>query len=162
MDEALTHNGVNCWERYGSEDQRRAMDVMAGEYLDFLTRCKTERETVAWIMEQAGSHGFSTDMNSDAVMIPFRSKALLLARRGHAPLARGLRLITAHADTPHLDLKQHPLHEECRVALMKTHYYGGLKKYQWLARPLALHGTWSWPTAARSGSAWASRMTSRS
>ena len=141
MDEALTHNGVNCWERYGSEDQRRAMDVMAGEYLDFLTRCKTERETVAWIMEQAGSHGFSTDMNSNAVMIPLRSKAVLLARRGSRSMAEGLRLLTAHVDTPRLDLKQHPLHEECRVALMKTHYYGGIKKYQWLARPLALHGT---------------------
>ena len=52
----------------------------------------------------------------------------------------GLRLIAAHVDTPHLDLKQHPLHEACEVGLMKTHYYGGIKKYQWLARPLALHG----------------------
>lgn len=140
MDEVLVHKGVNCWERYGSEAQRRAMESMAGEYLDFLTRCKTERETVAWIMEEAEQRGFSTDMNSDVIMIPLRSKAILLARRGSKPMAEGLRLITAHVDTPHLDLKQHPLHEECRVALMKTHYYGGVKKYQWLARPLALHG----------------------
>lgn len=136
----LAYTAVNCWERYSSAEDRTAMDALAVEYLDFLTRCKTERETVAWIMDRAGQNGFSTRFDADRVMIPFRSKALLLARRGKASLSRGLRLITAHADTPHLDLKQHPLHEECRVALMKTHYYGGIKKYQWLVRPLALHG----------------------
>jgi aspartyl aminopeptidase len=92
-------------------------------------------------MEQGAAAGFSGDLSGSLAMIPFRSKALLLARRGSAPLSQGLRLITAHVDTPHLDLKQHPLHEECQVALMKTHYYGGIKKYQWLARSLALHGT---------------------
>lgn len=141
MNEELKHKAVSCWERYGTSTDKGAMDVLAGEFLDFLTRCKTERETVTWVVDQAGICGFSEDLRQDLVIIPFRSKAVLLARRGRKPLSEGLRLITAHADTPHLDLKQHPLHEECQVALMKTHYYGGLKKYQWLARPLALHGT---------------------
>lgn len=141
MDEGLKHEAVSCWERYGTADDRTAMDGLAEEFLDFLTRCKTERETVAWVVERAAACGFSEDFGRDLVIASFRSKAVLLARRGRKPLSEGLRLITAHADTPHLDLKQHPLHEECRVALMKTHYYGGLKKYQWLARPLALHGT---------------------
>ena len=141
MDEALKHKAASCWERYASSEERAGMDTLAAEFLRFLTQCKTERETIAWVVEQAGACGFSDDLRQDLVMLPFRSKAVLLARRGTKPLAEGLRLITAHADTPHLDLKQHPLHEECQVALMKTHYYGGLKKYQWLARPLALHGT---------------------
>ena len=141
MDEALKHKSASCWERYASSEERSGMDALAAEFLSFLTQCKTERETIAWVVEQAGGCGFSGDLRQDLVMLPFRSKAMLLARRGTNPLAQGLRLITAHADTPHLDLKQHPLHEECQVALMKTHYYGGLKKYQWLARPLALHGT---------------------
>ena len=141
MDEVLKHKAASCWERYTASDDRAAMDLLANEFLDFLTRCKTERETIAWVAEQAAACGFSDDLRQDLVILPFRSKAAILARRGTKPLAEGLRLITAHADTPHLDLKQHPLHEECQVALMKTHYYGGLKKYQWLARPLALHGT---------------------
>jgi len=139
--DTLSHKGVNCWERYASEKDRRDMGSLAVGYLEFLSQCKTERETVAWIMDQAGARGFSADLNADTVMIPLRSKALLLARRGSNTMAEGLRLLTAHVDTPRLDLKQHPLHEECHVAMMKTHYYGGIKKYQWLARPLALHGT---------------------
>ena len=141
MEETLKYKAANCWERYGSEADRVAMDSLAGEFLEFLTRCKTERETVAWVAEQAAARGFADAPGHGRVMAIFRSKAVLLARRGTLPLADGLRLITAHVDTPHLDLKQHPLHEECQVALMKTHYYGGIKKYQWLARPLALHGT---------------------
>ena len=141
MDETLKYKAANCWELYGSDADRGAMDSVAGEFLDFLTRCKTERETVAWVAEQAAARGFSDAPAQGRIMVTFRSKAILLARRGTLPVSDGLRLITAHVDTPHLDLKQHPLHEECQVALMKTHYYGGIKKYQWLARPLALHGT---------------------
>ena len=141
MDEALKYKAASCWERYGSDGDRAAMDALAVEFLDFLSRCKTERETVAWVVERAAAAGFADDPAGDLVMLPFRSKAVILARRGSLPPSRGFRLITAHVDTPHLDLKQHPLHEECQVALMKTHYYGGIKKYQWLARSLALHGT---------------------
>jgi aspartyl aminopeptidase len=141
MDDVLKYEAKSCWDRYASDGERTEMDALAVEYLDFLTACKTERESVAWVVDKARAAGFSEDPAGGMFMCPFRSKAVLLARRGTAPLSQGLRLIAAHIDTPHLDLKQHPLHEECRVALMKTHYYGGIKKYQWLARPMALHGT---------------------
>lgn len=141
MGEELKYTAQSCWERFASPEERSAMDRLAEEYLAFLSRCKTERETIAWIRQAAMVGGFSEDLRGDSVIVSLRSKAAILVRRGTDPLAQGLRLITAHVDTPHLDLKQHPLHEECQVALMKTHYYGGLKKYQWLARPLALHGT---------------------
>jgi aspartyl aminopeptidase len=136
----MEYRAVNCWERYASDADRAAMDALAVEYLDFLSRCKTERETIAWVREQAALHGFSEDMDASQIVLPFRSKAALLIRKGSRPLGDGLRLTAAHVDTPRLDLKQHPLHEACQVALMKTHYYGGIKKYQWLARPMALHG----------------------
>ncbi len=141
MENGLSYKAVNCWDRYDTPEDRSGMDGLALEYIEFLSRCKTERETVAWVVEQATAAGCREDVRGSLVVIPFRSKAVLLARRGSGSLSQGLRLISAHVDTPHLDLKQHPLHEECRVALMKTHYYGGIKKYQWLARPLALHGT---------------------
>lgn len=140
MDNPLRYAAVNCWKRYDSAQDQAAMDILGAEFLDFLTHCKTERETVAWVMRHALERGFSQEFSQAQVVRSFRSKAVLLARRGTESLRTGLRLIAAHADTPHLDLKQHPLHEECRVALMKTHYYGGIKKYQWLARPLAVHG----------------------
>ena len=104
MNEELKHKAVSCWERYGTSADRDAMDVLAGEFLDFLTHCKTERETVAWVVDHARTCGFSQDLRQDLVIMPFRSKAVLLARRGRKPLSEGLRLITAHADTPHLDL----------------------------------------------------------
>jgi aspartyl aminopeptidase len=141
MDDVLKYEARNCWDRYASAGDRETMDSLARDYLDFLTACKTERETVGWVVDKARAAGFSEDPADGLFMSAFRSKAVLLARRGTGSLSQGLRLIAAHVDTPHLDLKQHPLHEECRVALMKTHYYGGIKKYQWLARPMALHGT---------------------
>jgi aspartyl aminopeptidase len=69
-----------------------------------------------------------------------RGKSLFAARKGKQPMLKGLRLISAHTDSPRLDLKQHPLLEQAGVGQAKTHYYGGIRKYQWLARPLALHG----------------------
>ena len=69
-----------------------------------------------------------------------KGKTVFVARKGKKPLRDGFRLVGAHCDTPRLDLKQHPLYEDCGVAQLKTHYYGGIRKHQWLARPLALHG----------------------
>lgn len=130
----------NCWDVYDTEAHRAAMDELAGRYIDFLSRCKTERETVAWVREQVAARGFGDDFNGSAVVRDLRGKTVFLARKGRRPLSEGIRLLGAHADTPRLDLKQHPLYEECAVGLAKTHYYGGIRKYQWLARPLALHG----------------------
>jgi aspartyl aminopeptidase len=112
--------------------------------VDFLSRCKTERETVEFVRGQLRAAGFveslTGDFKGDAVFRIARGKTLFAARKGKLPLSAGFRLIGAHADSPRLDFKQRPLYQECAVAQAKTHYYGGIRKHQWLARPLALHG----------------------
>ncbi|HMM37187.1 MAG TPA: aminopeptidase [Desulfovibrio sp.] len=130
----------SCWDVYASKAQREAMDEVAGRYVDFLSRCKTERETVDYAVARAVKAGFREEFKGKAVYRIMRGKSLFLARKGKRPLSAGFRLVGAHGDTPRLDFKQHPLYEEVQVGLAKTHYYGGIRKHQWLARPLALHG----------------------
>ena len=137
---ALEHTPKSCWDVYASKTHRQGMDVLAKRYLDFLTRCKTERETVDYVRERVAKAGFAEDFGGKAVFRDMRGKSAFLARRGKLPLSKGFRLIGAHGDTPRLDFKQRPLYEEVQVGLAKTHYYGGIRKHQWLARPLALHG----------------------
>ncbi|MDR0466523.1 MAG: aminopeptidase, partial [Deltaproteobacteria bacterium] len=136
----LAYKPQSAWERYASPRERKAMDALAARYLDFLTNCKTERETIAYALRFLQKAGYGDAAEGDLLVRPFKGKALFAARRGALPPARGLRLISAHADSPRLDLKQRPLVEQAQVLQAKTHYYGGLHKYQWLARPLALHG----------------------
>lgn len=138
MNDKLAYHAPNTWERYGTAP--RDIQTLARRYLDFLSRCKTERETIAHVQERLAQAGFAEDFAADRVMRPLRGKALFAARRGSHPLKDGLALIAAHADSPRLDFKQHPLVEQPGVVQAKTHYYGGIRKYQWLARPLALHG----------------------
>ena len=138
MKNDLAYTSANAWERYGSA--RREVLALAARYLDFISRCKTERETIAYAQERLAGAGFGEDFGGDRFMRPLRGKALFAARRGKRPLDEGLALIAAHADSPRLDFKQHPLVEQPGVVQAKTHYYGGIRKYQWLARPLALHG----------------------
>jgi len=118
------------------------VEACAETYIDFLTRCKTERETVDYVLAAAKAAGFSESLSakSKAYVHAQRGKTVLLARRGKKPLSEGFRLVGAHCDTPRIDLKQHPLYEDTDIGLMKTHYYGGIRKYQWMARELALHG----------------------
>ncbi len=139
MSTSLAYKPQNIWETADAKT-RKAMGVLAQRYVDFLTHCKTERETVAYVHEQLVKHGYSEDFTKDCVVRPLRGKALFAARRGALPLTQGLALVAAHADSPRLDFKQRPLIEQASVAQAKTHYYGGIRKYQWLARPLALHG----------------------
>ncbi|MDR0466664.1 MAG: aminopeptidase [Deltaproteobacteria bacterium] len=136
----LAYKPQSAWERYASPRERKAMDALAARYLDFLTNCKTERETIAHALRFLQKAGYGDGVEGDLLVRPFKGKALFAARKGALPLDRGLRLISAHADSPRLDLKQRPLVEQAQVLQAKTHYYGGLHKYQWLARPLALHG----------------------
>lgn len=138
MNDKLAYHAPNAWDRYGTAP--RDIQTLARRYLDFLSRCKTERETIAHVQERLAQAGFAEDFAADRVMRPLRGKALFAARRGSHPLKDGLALIAAHADSPRLDFKQHPLVEQPGVVQAKTHYYGGIRKYQWLARPLALHG----------------------
>jgi aspartyl aminopeptidase len=113
------------------KDRDKEIEAFCRDYLAFMSRVKTEREAVAYIM----------GLNAKGLIrIENRGKALALCRKGTAPLAEGVRIVVAHLDSPRLDLKAKPLYEDTELAMLKTHYYGGIKKYQWLARPLALHG----------------------
>ena len=136
----LTFSSRNCWEIYDSPKDRKAAQELADRYIDFLSRCKTERETIEYVRERLSKAGFSDNIKNDKCMRDLQGKTLFAIRKGKAPLGRGIRLICAHADSPRLDLKQRPLQEQAGVAQAKPHYYGGIRKYQWLARPLAVHG----------------------
>lgn len=138
MNNELDFATKNGWLHYAG--QKDAMDALAARYMDFLSHAKTERETVDRVVETLRQAGFSEDFSQDAVYRTWRGKAVFVARKGRRPLSAGLRLISAHTDAPRLDFKQRPLLEQAGVGQAKTHYYGGIRKYQWLARPLALHG----------------------
>lgn len=141
----LDFNSRNCWDVYKSKKDRKAIDDVAARYLDFISTCKTERQCVARILKLAAKAGFKESANGEdfkgaKVMRAMRGKTLLLARKGKRPLSDGVRLLGAHVDSPRLDFKQHPFYADCGLGMAKTHYYGGIRKHQWLARPLALHG----------------------
>jgi aspartyl aminopeptidase len=138
----LGHESKNCWDVYSSPADRKAVEAAAKGYMDFITRCKTERESCEYILDAAKKAGFVQELTPKvkAWARVQRGKTILLARKGRRPLSEGFRLVGAHIDTPRIDLKQHPLYEDTDLGLMKTHYYGGIRKYQWLARELALHG----------------------
>jgi len=141
---SLTIATKSCWETYDAKDAREAMRQQADRYIEFLTACKTERETVAYVRKTLAAAGFAESLDGtfagDAVFRIMKGKTVFVARKGKKPLREGFRLVGAHCDTPRLDLKQRPLYQDCGVAQLKTHYYGGIRKHQWLARPLALHG----------------------
>lgn len=131
------------------ENEKREMEALGRDYLDFLSACKTERECVTYFSGQAGRSGFKElgDTAASASLKPgakvmgvSRNKSIILAVIGKKPLQEGLNIICAHMDSPRLDLKQNPLYEDTGLAYLKTHYYGGLKKFHWLNIPLAIHG----------------------
>lgn len=134
----------NAWKKYaGNLDPVMSFGK---DYIDFMSLSKTERETVDNSIEIAEKAGFK-DLNTvselkagDKVYFNNRGKSLFLFVVGKEDLAKGLNILGAHVDSPRLDLKQHPLYEDSGLVLLDTHYYGGIKKYQWVAQPLALHG----------------------
>ena len=129
-----------------SEEVLKEADSYAEGYKDFLDRAKTEREAVETAIELAKNNGFvEFDRNKkykagDKIFINNRGKSLALAVIGSEAVESGVNISAAHIDSPRLDLKPNPLYEELELALFKTHYYGGIKKYQWTAIPLSLHG----------------------
>lgn len=135
----------DSWSRMNANEIKTSDKFNAG-YIDFLSRVKTEREAVAYISKEALSKGFKEIDQAkkvqpgDKIMIKLKSKVAALVVLGKQPLENGINLIASHIDSPRLDLKPHPAYEADGMALFKTHYYGGIKKYQWLAIPLALHG----------------------
>ncbi len=130
----------NCWDVYTDPKDIRAMRDLAMRYQEFLSACKTERETVAYVKDRLRSAGYVENGKGDTIFRSLQGKSVFVARKGKSSLEKGLRLICAHADAPRLDFKQRPLQEQANVGQAKTHYYGGIRKYQWLARPLAVHG----------------------
>ena len=123
-----------------------AADRYCGKYMSFLNMAKTEREAVTAAISLAESKGFIPFDRSnplkpgDRVYLNNRGKSLLLAVIGTRPITDGVSIAAAHIDSPRLDLKPNPLYEDHNLAYFDTHYYGGIKKYQWTAMPLALHG----------------------
>ncbi len=130
------------WDKLTSKEKKEAFNF-AEDYKNFLNVVKTEREAVIEIEKYARKTAFKGINSSSArnkIYKVHRKKAIGLAVIGKKPLVEGLRIIVSHIDSPRLDLKQNPLYEEVALAFLKTHYYGGIKKYQWVSRPLALHG----------------------
>lgn len=129
-----------------SQEEKDNIFKYADEYINFLNKGKTEREIVAESKEIAEKNGFKNletmqELKAgDKVYFVNREKAMYLAIIGTEKLENGLNVIGAHADSPRLDLKPNPLYEDGGLAYLKTHYYGGIKKYQWTTIPLAIHG----------------------
>ena len=127
-------------------EERAEMEAHAKGYAAYIDACKTEREAVAWTVEQLEAKGFRELVPGmelkpgDKVYRNNRGKALMAAVIGTESMNEGARICSAHIDSPRIDVKPNPLYEDAGMAYLKTHYYGGIKKYQWLATPLALHG----------------------
>ncbi len=111
----------------------------AEAYKRFLDGAKTEREAAAFVVGRLSERGFSADGSLRCFGVN-RAKELIAFVAGSAPFDEGLNIVAAHTDAPRLDLKQNPLYEDVDLALLRTHYYGGIKKYQWVSIPLAIHG----------------------
>jgi len=117
------------------------------EYKTFLDKCKTERESVFYAVEYLEKNGFvpfeygKKYVPGDKVYFNNRGKSIYIITVGKKSVEEGLHVAAAHVDSPRIDLKQHPLYEDGGMAFFKTHYYGGIKKFQWVTIPLALHGT---------------------
>ncbi|MBQ8356038.1 MAG: aminopeptidase [Oscillospiraceae bacterium] len=135
----------NGFARLTAED-RIGMENHARGYAAFIDACKTEREAVAWSVELLKKHGFVELVPGmelkpgDKVYRNVHNKALMASVIGSESLNDGARICAAHIDSPRMDLKPNPLYEDAGMAYLKTHYYGGIKKYQWVTVPLALHG----------------------
>ena len=135
----------NAWKTY-DEAQLDALEALSKRYRAFLDAGKTERECVKEAVKQAKAMGFwnmrraASAKPGDRLYLNWMGKALMLFVVGKAPLTEGINIVGAHIDSPRMDVKQNPLYEEDDIAYLDTHYYGGIKKYQWVTLPLALHG----------------------
>ena len=143
--EALLYQPKNGYDRLSTEDEA-SMKVYCEDYKKFLDEGKTERECVDTAVRLAQAKGFKPFTRGmalnpgDKIYRVNRGKSVVLAVMGAAPLSAGVNIGAAHIDSPRLDLKQNPLYEDEEMAWLKTHYYGGIRKYQWVTIPLELHG----------------------
>ena len=145
LKEELFMNNEHTAKVIDDAEMKEAFDFCEG-YKSFLNSCKTEREAAAFTVKEAEKRGFVPfDKNKhyaagDKVYYLNRKKAVILAVIGKKSVGEGVRIAAAHIDSPRLDLKPNPLYEDTDIALFKTHYYGGIKKYQWTTIPMSLHG----------------------
>ena len=145
LKDKLLCNDKNGWEE-ATETEKKAIIKFCDGYIKFLNTCKTERECVREAIALAEKKGFKsldkfkTLKAGDKVYFINRDKNIFLAVIGSNPIADGFNVVGAHIDSPRLDLKPNPLYEDTNFAYLKTHYYGGIKKYQWVTIPLAIHG----------------------
>ena len=138
-----------AWNHYSEEEKKKVFEF-AEEYRKFISACKTERECVRTFVERAEAAGYLDIKKVIAEGIKLESgarvyadnngKALAMFIVGKKPMEEGMRILGAHVDSPRMDLKQNPFYEDTGLAMLDTHYYGGVKKYQWVTLPLALHG----------------------
>lgn len=139
-----------AWEKYPEGNKREEVFQFAENYRKFISDCKTERECVSFFVEKAEKAGFvnlekviaeHTALKAgDRVYANNMGKGMALFVIGKESMEKGMNILGAHIDSPRLDLKQDPLYEDTDFAMLDTHYYGGIKKYQWVTLPLALHG----------------------
>ncbi len=139
----------NAWLKYDEAEKKACMEYCEG-YRRYLSASKTERESVAEAVKLLKAHGYrdlkdviasgETLKAGDKVYSVNMDKTLSAFLIGEEPLEKGMKILGAHVDSPRLDIKQNPLYEDMEMVLLDTHYYGGIKKYQWVATPLAMHG----------------------
>ena len=135
-----------CGWKTASEDDKKAIFELSDKYIEFLNKSKTEREFVKTAKEYANNNGFKDLMEfeklnpGDKIYFVNRDKSMYLAIIGSEPIENGMHIIGSHIDSPRLDLKPNPIYEDTGMCYLKTHYYGGIKKYQWTTIPLSIHG----------------------
>lgn len=139
----------NAWETYDAKHLKK-LEKLSKEYREFLDNGKTERECIDTIVNTIEAEGYQ-ELESltgsgrklqkgDKVYSVWMNKSIVMFRMGEKPMAEGINILGAHIDSPRLDVKQNPLYEDSDFAYLDTHYYGGVKKYQWVTLPLAIHG----------------------
>ena len=139
----------NAWNTYGKREISE-LEELNSNYIDFLSDCKTERECVKETVRQAREKGYKSLeeviekgqplKQGDKVYAVCMNKTVALFNIGKIPMEEGMNILGAHIDSPRMDIKQNPLYESNNMAYLDTHYYGGIKKYQWVTLPLAIHG----------------------
>lgn len=139
----------NAWNTYGKREISELKELNSN-YIDFLSDCKTERECVKETVRQAREKGYKSLeeviekgqplKQGDKVYAVCMNKTVALFNIGKIPMEQGMNILGAHIDSPRMDIKQNPLYESNNMAYLDTHYYGGIKKYQWVTLPLAIHG----------------------
>ena len=145
LKEKLFKNKKVGWEEISEEEKNKVFEV-SDKYMEFLNKSKTEREFIKNARKLADENGFKDIMEyetlkpGDKIYFINREKSMYLGIVGEEPIEKGLNIIGSHVDSPRLDLKPNPLYENTGLAYLKTHYYGGIKKYQWTTIPLSMHG----------------------